>query len=306
MKSVAKPMGSPPPQRLAGIYLKLTLTALFWGGTFPAGRVVAETLPPFTAAFGRYALASLGLVALLLWREGGLKSLTRPQQINVWLLGLTGILGYNAFFFWGLQTTSAGRAALIITTNPVLIAVGAALWWGERLTPLRILGMGLAVSGAALGIAHGQPTVLVRQAWQFHDLILLGCVVSWTLYTLLNRPLVAQLTPLATATWACLAGTLLLFPLMLAEVIGHGRPAIPLLTWACLAYLALLGTVVALYWYAAAIQVLGPARSAIFISLVPVIAVLLSALFLGESLNPGLFAAGLGVAVGIYLTNQPR
>lgn len=299
-------MASPQPQRLASIYFKLTLTALFWGGTFPAGRVVAQTLPPFTAVFGRYGLASLGLLALLFWREGGLKPLTRPQQINVWLLGLTGILAYNAFFFWGLQTTPAGRAALIITTNPVLIALGAALWWGERLTPLRLLGMGLAVSGAALAITQGQPSALFHQAWQPQDLILLGCVVSWTLYTLLTRPLVAQLSPLATATWACLAGTVLLFPLMLGEMIGHGRPAIPLITWACLVYLAFLGTVVALYWYAAAIQVLGPARSAIFISLVPVIAVLLSALFLGETLNPGLLAAGLGVAVGVYLTNQRR
>ena len=80
------------------IYLKLMLTAIFWGGTFVAGRSLAQNVGPFSAAFFRFAVASVFLVALTWKMEGKLAVLKSSQILPVLLLGLTGVFFYNLFF----------------------------------------------------------------------------------------------------------------------------------------------------------------------------------------------------------------
>jgi drug/metabolite transporter (DMT)-like permease len=69
------------------IYVKLVLTAIFWGGTFVAARVIAQDMGPYTASFLRFFAASLLLIAFVLWKEGRLPRLRRHQVIPAILLG---------------------------------------------------------------------------------------------------------------------------------------------------------------------------------------------------------------------------
>ena len=89
------------------IYGKLFLTACMWGGTFVAGRVVARNVPPFTASFLRFAVASFFLMLIILKVEGRLPAIKKNQWLPAVLLGMTGIFAYNVFFFLGLQTVTA-------------------------------------------------------------------------------------------------------------------------------------------------------------------------------------------------------
>jgi drug/metabolite transporter (DMT)-like permease len=89
------------------VYVKLLLAAIF-GGTFIAGRVVAKDVGPFSAAFLRFAIATVFLL-LFTWKtEGTLPIPMRRQIIHVILLGMTGIFSYNIFFFKGLKIINAG------------------------------------------------------------------------------------------------------------------------------------------------------------------------------------------------------
>ncbi|MEJ2102111.1 MAG: DMT family transporter, partial [Desulfobacterales bacterium] len=92
------------------IYLKLLLTAIFWGGTFVAGRSLAQNVGPFSAAFFRFAIASVFLVFLTWKIEGKLSALKKSQILPVLLLGITGVFCYNLFIFKGLKLIEAGRA----------------------------------------------------------------------------------------------------------------------------------------------------------------------------------------------------
>ena len=130
------------------IYLKLLATMAFWGGTFVAARMLAGVVPPIHAAFLRFTIAGAILLLLLRRFEGRLPSLERSQLGAVILLGLTGVFGYNVGFFTGLQTVSAGRAALIIALNPIGIAVLSSLIGGEPLGMARGLGVITSVAGA--------------------------------------------------------------------------------------------------------------------------------------------------------------
>ena len=106
---------------LLSVYIKLFLTAVFWGGTFIAGRVVAKDVGPFAASFLRFAIASIFLL-FITWRvDGKLPAIKRAQIIPVIFLGMTGVFAYNVLFFKGLKIIEAGRASLIIANNPIFI-----------------------------------------------------------------------------------------------------------------------------------------------------------------------------------------
>ena len=142
------------------IYIKLFLSAVFWGGTFVAARVAAQHVGPFSGSFLRFVIASFFLVALLLLTEGRIPVLKRHQVIPAILLGITGVFSYNVFFFLGMKTVDAGRASLIVASNPMVISVLSALFFRERLDIGKILGILLCLGGATAVISRGSPLTL--------------------------------------------------------------------------------------------------------------------------------------------------
>ncbi|UCF64768.1 MAG: DMT family transporter, partial [bacterium] len=93
------------------VRLKLFLTAIFWGGTFIAGRIVTRHMGPFSAAFLRFLIATIFLF-LMIWKtERKISLLSYRQFLLLALLGISGIFAYNYFFFSGLKLIHAGRAA---------------------------------------------------------------------------------------------------------------------------------------------------------------------------------------------------
>ena len=288
------------------VYLKLVLTTMFWGGTFVAGRVLSRELGPFEAAFLRFFLASLFLMAMT-WKETGQwLRLPRKNWPLVILLGMTGVFAYNVFFFQGLKTVAAGRAALIIALNPVGIALASALFMGERLTLQKALGIAVCLCGAAVVLARGNPLELLSGGLGLGELCLLGCVLSWTLYSVLGKRALGSLSPLQAVTGSCLAGALLLLPFALAEGLPGHLADLEASQWAGLAYLAVCGTGLGFSWYYQGLRAIGPTRAGVFINLVPVTAVTLGVVLLGESLSGTLVSGAALVVTGLFLTNTPR
>ncbi len=285
-------------------YLKLFAVAFFWGGTFVAGRYLGGIVQPYSSAFFRFAIASCCLLLILRRREGGLPRLAPRQLLTVVVLGATGIFGYNLFFFNGLTLIGAGRAALIIALNPVGITLAAALIHKEPLPPLRLLGILLSVCGAGWVITRGHPAAILAGGVGRGELFLFGCVLCWTLYSVLGKTAMRGLSPLAAVTWSALAGTALLaVPAAL-----HGSFAealrIPFLGWLSIAYLGVFGTVIGFLWYFEGIRAIGPSRAGVFINFVPVHGVLLATMLLGEPLSLTLVVGGALVVSGSWLANR--
>lgn len=285
------------------IYLKLLGTMAFWGGTFIAGRMLAGVVPPFSAAFLRFFLATVLLLALLYSYEKRFPRLTLKQLAAVLLLGLTGVLGYNIAFFTGLETVSAGRAGLIIALNPVGIALISSLFGLEALRPAKVFGVLISVCGAILVISDGSP-VLLREGVGSGELILLGCVLCWALYSVIGRQAMKGLSPLTAVAYSALAGTLLLSPLAFAEGVQNAIFTYGVRAWSSLCYLAVLGTVVGFLWYYQAIKEIGAVRAGVFINFVPLFAMLFGFLLLNEPLTAGLLQGGALVITGAWITNN--
>lgn len=274
-----------------------------WGGTFIAGKIVAQNLSPFMAAFCRFALASIFLWLLIYSQNNRLERLSYRQTILVTFLGLSGVLAYNVFFFLGLRDIAASRAGLIIALNPVAIALGSSVFWREKLSLFKIIGIAISLIGAVLVISKGNFSNLITDGIGKGELSILGCVVSWVIYSLLGKLAMERLSALTTTSYAIWIGTLCLFPLAIWEQKNY-LLNISFLTGLNLIYLGVFGTVIAFNWYYEGIKILGAAKAAIFINLVPVFAIVFGFVFLQESFTPILFIGGGLVILGVSLVNQ--
>ncbi len=285
------------------IYLKLLMTAVFWGGTFIAGRYVAQGVGPYAAAFLRFVIATAFLF-FFLWRmEGRFPRVRRGRILPVLLLGLTGIFSYNVLFFKGLKLIEAGRAALIIANNPICIALLSALLYRERMSLLKVVGIALSVTGAMIVISRGDLSSILAGDVGWGELYIFGCVLSWAAFSLIGKTVLTELSPLQSITCASAVGTLALFLPAWSEglfaQVGGYTPA----QWLSIFYLGFFGTVLGFVWYYQGIRALGPTRASLFINFVPISAIVLAYFILGEPITPSLFAGALFVITGVYLTN---
>jgi drug/metabolite transporter (DMT)-like permease len=285
------------------IYIKLLLTAFFWGGTFVAGRLLASGVEPQAAAFVRFGIASLFLLTFTIRAEGRLPLLRKNQVIPVVLLGLTGVFAYNILFFTGLKYIQAGRAALIIATNPVLISLLSALFFKESLNWIKGTGICLSVFGAMIVIAHGKLTHVSQYHFGFGELMIIGCVVSWVAYSLIGKIVMRGLSPLVSVAYSALVGTILLAVPALNSGLVKDIGQFGATEWGSLFYLGFFGTVLGFFWYYQGIERIGPMRASVFINFVPVSAILLSATILGETITPSLLIGAALVISGVYCTN---
>ena len=286
------------------IYLKLLLTAVFWGGTFIAGRSLAGNVGPFSAAFLRFAIASICLLAITTARRGAKVSLNGRQCLGIVLLGATGVFAYNSFFFRGLALINAGRASLIIACNPVLITVMAAWMFRERLGPVRLAGTLLSVSGALVVITRGDLGQILSGGIGWGEMMIFGCVVSWVAYSLIGKVVLQGISPLTAVTHSALVGAVLLLPAALAEGMAGDLVRYRWTDWASLAYLGVFGTVLGFVWYYQGIVRIGPGRASLFINFVPVSAIVLAWAILDEPVTISLLAGALLVIGGVCLTNS--
>ncbi len=288
------------------IYVKLFLTAVFWGGTFVAGRAIAGRIDPFSAAFLRFALASVFLL-LAAWKvEGQLPKPSKQQVMIVLLLGITGVFAYNALFFTGLQHIDAGRAAVIIANNPIGIALLSLFFFKERLSMIQIVGIILSVMGALTAITRGNLFANLTGYIGMGELFIFGCVASWVAFSLIGKKITAELSPLVSIAYASSVGTLLLLWPAFSEGLLHKIGAYSTMDWLNIIYLGILGTVFGFVWYYEGIKKIGPTRASIFINFVPISAIVIAFFILSESLTPSLFVGTLLVVTGVYLTNTFR
>lgn len=288
------------------IYIKLLLTASFWGGTFVAGRIIAGNVGPCSAAFLRFLIASIFLYILTRRAEGKIPLIHYRQIVMVTLLGLTGVFAYNILFFKGLQLIEAGRAALIIAMNPILIALFSALFFKEKLGIIQFVGIIISVTGAIIVISRGDMASFFNEGLGIGEILILGCVASWVAFSIIGKTIVGSLSPLVSIFYSSTMGTLALFiPAYHEGIFSDWKNYMPA-DWLSLFFLAFFGTVVGFVWYYEGIRSIGPTKAGLFINFVPVSAIVLAWLLLAEPVTLSLLVGAVLVSIGVYLTNTVK
>ncbi len=284
-------------------YIKLFLVALFSGGTFVAGRIMAANLPPFTSAFLRFLLACFFLILFVFKKYGKFPRLNFPQFLLIIALGLTGVAGYNFLFFSGLKFITASRASMIISLNPSVITILSTLILKDKFTKFKFIGIILSLTGALIVISKGNLQVIFQSNIGTGELFILGCVICWSSFTVLGKIIMKDLKPIIAITYACLAGTIILILPAYQEGVLQNFRQYSVEVWLSVFALGFLGTALAFTWFYEGIDKIGPSRAGIFINFVPIFATLMAVLILHEKLSPSLIVGAIFVVSGVYLTN---
>ena len=270
----------------ASPYLLLTLSALFWAGNAVMARALHHLLPPATMAFWRWVLALLLLSPIVVRPMYEQRTLLRANWMRLALLGVLGVGCYNTFLYAALQTTTATNGVLISSITPLLIVLIGRVLFGVRMTRRQQYGLLLSLVGVVGIVSRGDVAVLEQLDFNQGDLLLIGCVFTWALYSVLLRWRPAGIDTLAFLGAAVIGGILLLMlPLYLVEL-ASGRVAVwNAATGAGMVYFAVFPSILAYLFWNRGVQQVGANRAGLFLYLIPVFGIVLAILFLGERLH---------------------
>lgn len=286
-------------------YIKLALAPILWGGALVAGRVVSADLPPVTITWIRFLLVSVFLLPVLRLTEG---RLPRPGWRDwglLLILSATGVVLFNLFLFAGLKTVTAVRSSVLIALAPSVVAVTLITVFREPARGNALVGILVAFVGALVTITNGNPGAALAGGISVGDGYLLACVLAWTVYTILARPAMRNLSALAVLTYASIIGTILLSPFAMHRDMAATLAGYSLTTWIGLFYLSFVAAGLAYLWYYVGIRDLGPDKAAVFLNLEPVSAIVLGVVLLGEPLTWPVLVGAVLVIAGVYLVNRP-
>lgn len=152
----------------------------------------------------RFLVASLFLVLFSLNLYSKLPKINLHQIILIIFLAVTGIVGYNFFFFSGLKFIDASRASMIVALNPSFVAILSTSIFKEKFNEFKFTGIILSLMGALTVISKGNFRTILQGNIGSGELLILGCVFCWVFFTLAGKIIMKDLKPIIVITYACL------------------------------------------------------------------------------------------------------
>lgn len=217
-------------------------------------------------------------------------------------LTLVGITAYNTFFTYGMALSEPATGSLIIAANPAMTTFISRLWKKEKVSRIRWTGILLAFFGLVFIVFEGSVANLGKLKLGAGNLVLLGAPFVWAIYSIKSRE-VLQRMPTTVFTPAVLLLSLPLQFLAAAMQVDSFAWATEAKFWWPVLFLGVMATGVAYLCWNKGVELIGAARSSVFMNLIPVTAILISWL-LGQSLHAFHFLGGCIVVLGVVLATR--
>lgn len=266
-------------------YILMIFACVFWAGAFIAGKSSVASFGPWSLTFYRFAVAALIMAPFLLATQRKYMSLSFKQVRQVVILGLVGMVGYHVLFFEALKFTEASTASMIAATNPVVTAFILALTGVEKLSIKKVMYLLLALFGVLLTISNWQLSVLLNLKGQKGELLMVLAVSCWAVYSVLVKKYIAGFKPVIMSFYAFFCCALISLPFALHEGLVKSSIVAPKGAWFSILYMSLFASVLGYWIQQSSIQKIGPAKTNIFINIVPVFSMTMAWLLLGESIG---------------------
>jgi len=284
-----------------GIYVLMLFVPLFWGGAFVAAEHVITEIPPLIAAAFRFLMAGLLLLIILLLSRQFKWVQFRKRWWTILLMALTGIFGYNLFFFYGLQSTTAINGSLIIATTPAIMTLGAVIIFKEQWNKYIGLGIVLSFIGVIVVLTDGKLATLFQLEFNKGDLLFLLALVCWVSHGLLGRRVMQEVSALVTTTISTLVGAILLMAVTLPKVSEWQLlMTMSKQSWLEMLFMIICSSVLAFLLWNYGVQKIGAAQASIYLNLVPINTALLAVFVYGSPLLISQIVGMLIVIVGVY------
>jgi len=278
--------------------LALLFTMIVWGIQPVFTRTVALDLGPANALVIRFTIVSvLYLAGLFILGNFRIAAADWPRLLAASFIGM---LGYNLGSTFGFEHVPAGIGGLIIGTQPLLIALLAALVARERLTPATCAGLAVAFAGTALLFWNDLAAADEGSPLLWGGFLIFMSGVAWAIYVVLAKPLIQTYGAYTISAISIALATLPMLLMTTADTLATVG-AMGWADWGNMFYLAVIAALIATITWNYGASRLPSAAGGAFLYLIPVIAVIAGALILDEPVSLNSLIGGALILLGVAI-----
>lgn len=289
-------------QTTPGYLFALGATAI-WSGNFIIARGLSESIPPISLAFWRWT------VAVIVFLPFALKPLIAEWNIikkHIPYLCITSLLGitvFNTLIYFAGHTTTAVNLSLISITFPVFIIILSWMFFGERITAYKGLGILLVVIGVVLLITKGNFLSLLKISFAIGDLWMLLAAITFAVYTILLKRRPENISILAFQLSTFVLGLIFLSPFFIWEYATIPHVGFDPKTVFLILYVGIFASLVAFTLWNKAIVTIGPSKAGMIYYTLPIFSGLSASIFLKENISIIHLYSVLLILSGIFIAN---
>jgi len=286
-------------------YVMLVLATLFWAGNFMVGKFAyLENIPPMTLVFFRWSLVWLILLPFTYKEILKNKDIILNNLPLLFFLALTSVGLFNSFTYLALVHTQVINASLFNTAIPAMIIFLCFLLKIEKTNKFQIFGLIISVLGILSIITKLDSKVLLSLNFNKGDLIMIGGVITWGLYSAFLKKKTFTLPLLALVHVLCTFGLIFIFPQFLYELSQGLMIKFNTNLGYTLIYLALFPSIGSYYCWAGAVAIIGANRAGIFLSLIPFFSTIMAMIFFNEQFQFFHLIGSILIILGLFLSNK--
>ena len=283
----------------------LVLATLFWAGNFIVGKAAfVEDIPPMSLVFFRWSLVWLILLPFTYKEIIKHKEVILKNLPLLFFLALTSVGLFNSFTYLALVHTQVINASLFNTAIPAMIILLCFIFKIEKTNRFQIMGLILSVLGILSIITKLDFNILLSLNFNKGDIIMIGGVVTWGLYSSFLKKKKFTLPLLTLVHILCTFGLLFILPQFLFEISQGKIIKFDINLSYILIYLALFPSIGSYYCWAGAVSIIGANRAGIFLSLIPLFSTILAMFFFNENFYFFHFIGSVLIVLGLILSNK--
>ena len=286
-------------------YIMLVCATLFWAGNFMVGKLAFLTnIPPMSLVFYRWSLVWLILLPFTIKEIIKHKSIILNNLPLLFFLALTSVGLFNSFTYLSLVHTQVINASLFNTAIPAIIILLCFIFQIEKTNKFQIFGLILAVFGILSIITKLNLSVLLSLNFNKGDLIMIGGVITWGLYSAFLKKKKFTLPLLTLVQVLCTFGLFFIFPQFFYEFSQGKFIKFDIDLFYILIFLALFPSIGSYYCWAGAVSIIGANRAGIFLSLIPLFSTIMAITFFNEQFQFFHLIGAILIILGLLLSNK--
>ena len=284
-------------------YLMLVCASLFWAGNFMIGKYAFLTeIPPLSLVFYRWSLVWIILLPFTYKEIIKYKDIILNNLPLLFFLGLTSVGLFNSFTYLSLIHTQVINASLFNTAIPAIIILLCFLFKIEKTNKFQILGLVISACGILVIITKLKLDILLSLNFNKGDLIMIGGVLTWGIYSTLLKKKQFTLPLLTLVHVICSFGLISVFPQFLYEFSNGQIINFDINVVYTLIFLALFPSIGSYYCWAGAVSIIGANRAGISLSLIPLFSTIMAIVFYGEQFKFFHLIGAILIILGLFLS----
>jgi len=286
-------------------YIMLVCASLFWAGNFMVGKYAFLTeIPPLSLVFYRWSLVWIILLPFTYKEIIEHKNTILNNLPLLFFLGLTSVGLFNSFTYLSLIHTQVINASLFNTAIPAIIILLCFLFKIEKTNKFQILGLIISVCGILAIITKLKLSILLSLNFNKGDLIMIGGVITWGVYSTLLKKKKFNLPLLTLVHIICTFGLISVLPQFLYELSNGQVIKFDTNLFYTLIFLALFPSIGSYYCWAGAVSIIGANRAGIFLSLIPLFSTIMAIAFYKEQFQFFHLIGAILIVLGLFLSNK--